>query len=157
MNYTNIRYSVMLNDTQYEYLSDDHQGISRMKCFHTFLKLAAKEETAVSGKGFSAVLQPGQFIASKVELSEMWKCNRKTAIRIVGEFNRMGILQSVPTNRTTVHTLKSLSVWFTTQKTIKNSFFTYNPIIKPSGTATREASHATAGNGVKAGGDSRED
>ena len=39
MNYTNIRYSVMLNDTQYEYLSDDHQGISRVKCFHTFLKM----------------------------------------------------------------------------------------------------------------------
>ena len=157
MNYTNIRYSVMLNDTQYEYLSDDHQGISRVKCFHTFLKLAAKEETAVSGKGFSAVLQPGQFIASKVELSEMWKCNRKTAIRIVGEFNRMGILQSVPTNRTTVHTLKCLSVWFTTQKTIKNTFFTYNPVIKPLAAPAREVSHATAGNGVKADGDNRGD
>ena len=74
MNYTNIRYSVMLNDTQYEYLSDDHQGISRVKCFHTFLKLAAKEETAVSGKGFSAVLQPGQFIASKVEPGQGLTC-----------------------------------------------------------------------------------
>ena len=52
-------------------------------------------------------------MASKVELSLMWGCNRKTATRIIREFNQMGILRSEPSNRTTIHTLLCLSVWFT--------------------------------------------
>ena len=123
MRYTNIRYSTLLNEAQYDYLSDECQDISRMKCFKTFIRLAAMEQTTVTKPHFSAVLQPGQFMASKVELSLMWDCNRKTATRIIREFNQMGILRSEPSNRTTIHTLLCLSVWFTDQRTIKNPFF----------------------------------
>ena len=105
MRYTNIRYSTLLNEAQYDYLSDECQDISRMKCFKTFIRLAAMEQTTVTKPHFSAVLQPGQFMASKVELSLMWDCNRKTATRIIREFNQMGILRSEPSNRTTIHTL----------------------------------------------------
>ena len=121
MKYTNIRYSTTLNDAQTDYLADECQDINRMKCFKTFLRMAVLEPTKVSKKHFSAVLQPGQFMASKVELSMMWGCNRKTATRIIKEFNLMGILESVPSNRTTIHTLKCLSVWFTNQGMVKNS------------------------------------
>ena len=133
MKYTNIRYSVMLNDEQYAYLSDECQEINRLMCFHTFLKMAVMEETEVSKKHFSAVLQPGQFMASKVELAVVGRCNRKTATRIVKEFNQMGFIDSVPSNRTTIHTLKCLSVWFTNQRTVKNSFFVFNPTVRPIG------------------------
>ena len=94
-----------------------------MKCFKTFIRLTLMEQTTVTKTHFSAVLQPGQFMASKVELSLMWGCNRKTATRIIREFNQMGILRSEPSNRTTIHTLLCLSVWFTDQRTIKNPFF----------------------------------
>ena len=115
MRYTNIRYSTLLNEAQYDYLSDECQDISRMKCFKTFIRLTLMEQTTVTKTHFSAVLQPGQFMASKVELSLMWGCNRKTATRIIREFNQMGILRSEPSNRTTIHTLLCLSVWFTGQ------------------------------------------
>ena len=69
MRYTNIRYSTLLNEAQYDYLSDECLDINRMKCFKTFIRLAVMEQTTVTKTHFSAVLQPGQFMASKVEFS----------------------------------------------------------------------------------------
>ena len=141
MKFTNVRYSVLLNDAQYDYLSDECQDISRMKCFKTFVRLAVMEQTKVTKTHFSAVLQPGQFVVSKVELSLMWGCNRKTATRIIREFNQMGILRSEPSNRTTIHTLLCLSVWFTDQRIVKNPFFVSNPMVKPIEKPTRPTNH----------------
>ena len=141
MKYTNVRYSVLLNEAQYDYLSDECQDINRMKCFKTFIRLTVMEQTNVTKTYFSAVLQPGQLMASKVELSLMWRCNRKTATRIIKEFNQMGILRSEPSNRTTIHTLLCLSVWFTDQRTIKNPFFVSNPMVKPIEKPTRPTNH----------------
>ena len=137
MRHINVRYSTTLNDTQLDYLSDECQDINRMMCFKTFLRMATIEPSKVTRKNFSADLQAGQFIASKVELSMLWKCNRKTATRIIREFNQMGILHSEPSNRTTTHTLLCLSVWFTEQGMIKNRFFVSNPIVKPIERPTR--------------------
>ena len=131
MQYANIRYSITLNDAQLDYLSDEQQDILRMKCLKTFIRMAVLKETKVSGKNFSAVLQPGQFMASKVELARMWECDRKTATRIVQEFNQIGILRSESSNRTTIHTLICLSVWFTGWGMIKSSFFDSKPVVKP--------------------------
>ncbi len=123
----------MLNDAQYDYLQDECQDINRMMCFRTFISMAVMEKTTVSKKNFSADLQPGQFMASKVELSARWKCNRKTATRIVKEFNQMDFLHSEPSNRTTIHSLKCLSDWVTDEGTVENSFFDSNPMVKPIG------------------------
>ena len=133
MTYPNIRYRVMLNDAQYDYLMDKSQEIDRMMCFRTFLTMAVMVQTKVEKKNFSAVLQPGQLMASKVELSNLWQCNRKTATRIVREFNQMGFLHSEPSNRTTIHMLKCLSEWVTDEETVENSFFDNNPMVMPIG------------------------
>ncbi len=126
-----LRYSITLNDAQLDYLSDGQQDILRMKCLKTFIRMAVLQETKVSGKNFSAVLQPGQFIAAKVDLAREWECNRKTAARIVHEFNQLGILRSESTNRTTIHTLICLSAWFPRRGMIRNGFFLSNPEVKP--------------------------
>ena len=123
----------MLNDAQFDYLMDKSQEIDRMMCFRTFLKMAVMVQTKVEKKNFSAVLQPGQLMASKVELSQAWQCNRKTATRIVQEFNQMGFLHSEPSNRTTIHSLKCLSEWVTDEGTVENTFFDINPMVKPIG------------------------
>ncbi len=149
MVYTNIRYSTTLNDAQLDYLSDECQDINRMMCFKTFLRLTVLELTPVTRKHFSAVLQPGQFMASKVELAMMWGCNRKTATRIIKEFNQMGILQSEASNRTTIHTLKCLSVWFTNQRVVKNGYFVSNPIVKPIEKSDRTVVYVPPENGEK--------
>ena len=41
MRYANIRYSTLLNEAQYDYLSDECQDINRMKCFKTFIRRIA--------------------------------------------------------------------------------------------------------------------
>ena len=127
----NIRYSITLNEAQLDYLSDEQQDILRMKCLKTFIWMAVLEETKVSGKNYSAVLQPGQFVASKVDLARLWGCNRKTATRIVQEFNQIGILRSESSNRTTIHTLICLSAWFTGRGMKRSSFFDSKPVVKP--------------------------
>ena len=121
----------MLNDEQYAYLTDEGQDIPRVKCFWDFLRMAVMEDTKVSGKGYSAVLHPGQFMASKVELARLWQCDRKTATRIVREFNQMDIIKSKSSNRTTIHTLQCLSVWFTNGGTVKCRYFKSNPYVRP--------------------------
>ena len=127
----NLRYSITLNEAQLDYLSDEQQEIHRMKCFKTFLQMTIPEENKVYGKNFSAVLQPGQFVASKVDLARLWGCDRKTATRIVQEFNQLGILRSEPSNRTTIHTMICLSAWFEYRGMIRSRFFVSNPVVKP--------------------------
>ena len=141
MQYTNIRYSITLNETQLDYLSDEQQDILRMKCLKTFIRMAVLEETKVSGKNYSVVLQPGQFVASKVDLARLWGCDRKTATRIVHEFNQLGILRSKSTNRTTIHTLICLSAWFTRWGIKKSNFFDSKPVVKPIVKPSRATKH----------------
>ena len=117
---TNLRYSITLNDAQLDYLSDEQQDILRMKCLKTFIRMAVLEETKVSGKNYSAI-----------ELARLWGCDRKTATRIVQEFNQIGILRSESSNRTTIHALICLSVWFTPWGMKKSSFFNSKPVVKP--------------------------
>ena len=61
----------------------------------------------------------------------------------------MGILRSEPSNRTTIHTLLCLSVWFTDQRTIKNPFFVSNPMVKPIEKPTRPTNHVPPKNGAE--------
>ena len=39
--FTNLRYSITLNDAQLDYLSDEQQDILRMKCLKTFIRMAS--------------------------------------------------------------------------------------------------------------------
>ena len=61
----------------------------------------------------------------------------------------MGILRSEPSNRTTIHTLLCLSVWFTDQRTIKNPFFVSNPMVKPIEKPTRPTNHVPSKSGAQ--------
>ena len=42
----------------------------------------------------------------------------------------MGILRSVPSNRTTIHTLLCLSIWFTNEGIVKNDCFRKNHYVR---------------------------
>lgn len=132
MAYTNVRYSLMLNDQQLEALSDGKQKINRMMCLHTMLKLAGMEKTVVTKKGFSAETQIGQFTIEMEKLGELIGADKKTAERIVADFVRLGLIEKTGNNRTTIITMKCLSVWFCDgQPAIKNPFFNFNPSVLP--------------------------
>ena len=112
MKYRNIKYGILLTKQQLDFLKDDNQGFHRMKALDTFLSLAAIEPVRYEKKNFSADLGIGQFAISKVELAELWHCDRKTAQKMIDLFNEVGILTSVANNRTTIHTIHCLAFWF---------------------------------------------
>ena len=130
MKYNNVKYGILLTREQLDFLKDDNQGFHRMKAFDTFLSLTAIEPFHYEKKNFSADLGIGQFAISKVELAELWHCDRKTAQKMIDLFNEVGILTSVANNRTTIHTINCLAFWFVDgQDTpIRNPHYQRNPV-----------------------------
>lgn len=132
MDYTNVRYSLTLNDKQIEALSDGNCKINRMMCLHTMLRLAGMEPSNVTKKGFSGKTQTGQFVIEMEKFGELIGGDKKTAERIVADFVRLGLIEKQGNNRTTIITIKCLSVWFCNGRTtIKNPFFNINPTVLP--------------------------
>jgi hypothetical protein len=101
-----------------------------MKALNTFLSLAAIEPVHYEKKNFSADLDTGQFAISKVELAELWHCDRKTAQKMIDLFNEVGILTSASNNRTTIHTIRCLAFWFVKGQDapIRNPHYQRNPV-----------------------------
>ena len=130
MKYRNVKYGILLTRAQLDFLKDDNQGFHRMKALDTFLSLAAIEPFHYEKKNFSADLGIGQFAISKVELAELWHCDRKTAQKMIDLFNEVGILTSVANNRTTIHTIHCLAFWFVDGQVapIKNPHYQRNPV-----------------------------
>ena len=64
----------------------------------------------------------GQVAMSEVELAALWKCNRKTASKIIDKFNEAVLITSEQGNRTSVHTIHCVSRWLVEGKPINNPF-----------------------------------
>ena len=130
MKYNNVKYGILLTKEHLDFLKDNNQGFHRMKAFDTFLSLAAIEPFHYEKKNFSADLGIGQFAISKVELAELWHCDRKTAQKIIDLFNEVGVLTSVANNRTTIHAIHCLAFWFVDGQDapIKNPHYQRNRI-----------------------------
>ena len=116
-------YGLFLSDRQLDFLSNYPQGFDRMKCFATFLQMAVKEPTHYEKKEYSVDLTPGQFAISEVELAKLWKCNRKTASKMVDMFHEVGLVSSVPNCRTTVFTVHCVASWYIGNQAIRNSHY----------------------------------
>lgn len=130
MNHKVVKYGILLTREQLDFLKDDNQGFHRMKAFDTFLSLAAIEPFHYEKKNFSADLDIGQFAISKVELAELWHCDRKTAQKMIDLFNEVRILTSASNNRTTIHTIHCLAFWFVDGQDapIRNPHYQRNPV-----------------------------
>jgi hypothetical protein len=126
----NLSYGLFLSDRQLDFLSNYPQGFDRMKCFATFLQMAVKEPTHYEKKEYSVDLTPGQFAISEVELAKLWKCNRKTASKMVDMFHEVGLVSSVPNCRTTVFTVHCLASWYFDNQVIRNAHYSRHPQIE---------------------------
>ncbi len=119
----NVSYSLILNKVQTDYLAACKYGINRMQALVSIIDLAQTEEETYEIRGFSATLKPGQLVASEVELSRLWRCDRKTVSRVLDQMNQVGLISTVQTNRTSVHSLLCVGSWVIDEKQIRNSFF----------------------------------
>ena len=105
-------YGILLTKGQLDFLKDDRQGFHRMTAFDTFVSMASIKPSVYQKTGFSAALSIGQFAISTVELSALWKCDRKTAAKVVELFNQVGILSTERNNRTSIHTILCIAFWY---------------------------------------------
>ena len=125
-----LSYGLFLSDRQLDFLSNYPQGFDRMKCFATFLQLAVKEPTHYEKKEYSVDLTPGQFAISEVELAKLWKCNRKTASKMVDLFHEVGLVSSIPNCRTTVFTVHCVASWYIGNEVIRNAHYSRHPQVE---------------------------
>ena len=125
MSNQSIKYGILLTKEQLDFLKDDRQGFHRMTAFDTFVSMAPTRPSVYQKTGFSASLSIGQFAISTVELSALWKCDRKTAAKVVELFNQVGILSTERNNRTSIHTILCIAFWYVDgiKEAIKNPFY----------------------------------
>ena len=125
MSNQSIKYGILLTKEQLDFLKDDRQGFHRMTAFDTFVSMASTKPSVYQKTGFSASLSIGQFAISMVELSALWKCDRKTATKVVELFNQVGILSTERNNRTSIHTILCIAFWYVDgiKEAIKNPFY----------------------------------
>lgn len=148
MNDKDLYYGLFLSDRQLDFLSNYPQGFDRMKCFATFLHLAVKEPTHYEKKEYSVDLTPGQFAVSEVELAKLWKCNRKTASKIVDMFHEVGLVSSVPNCRTTVFTVHCVASWYIGNDVIRNTHYSRHPQVEQRIKANHKRTDTVSGNEV---------
>ena len=141
-----LSYGLFLSDRQLDFLSNYPQGFDRMKCFATFLQLAVKEPTHYEKKEYSIDLTPGQFAISEVELAKLWKCNRKTAYKIVDMFHEAGLVSSIPNCRTTVFTVHCIASWYIGNQAIRNSHYSRHHQVEQRIKANHKNTDAVVGN-----------
>ncbi len=146
-----LSYGLFLSDRQLDFLFNYPQGFDRMKCFATFLQMAVKEPTHYEKKEYSVDLTLGQFAISEVELAQLWKCNRKTASKMVDMFHEVGLVSSVPNFRTTVFTVHCIASWYVGGQEIRNTHYSRNPQVEPRIKANHKSQSAATcnvGNGT---------
>lgn len=126
-------YGILLTKEQLDFLKDDRHGFHRMTAFDTFVSMASIKPTSYQKTGFSTRLSIGQFAISTVELSALWKCDRKTAAKVIDLFNQVGILSTERNNRTSIHTIRCIAFWYIDgiKDAIKNPFITAKPFRHP--------------------------
>ena len=116
-------YCLVLSESQARFLATSKYGIDRMKALMSLVELASTENCTYEKKGFSANLNVGQLVMSEVELSRLWKCDRKTVSRVLDTMNGLGIVSTTQNNRTSIHTLLCVSAWYVNGQMIVNPYY----------------------------------
>ena len=120
---TETYFCLVLSESQARFFATSKYGIDRMKALMSLVELASTENRAYEKKGFSANLNVGQLVMSEVELSRLWKCDRKTVSRVLDTMNELGIVSTTQNNRTSIHTLLCVSAWYINGQMVVNPYY----------------------------------
>ena len=120
---TETYFCLVLSESQARFFATSKYGIDRMKALMSLVELASTENRTYEKKGFSANLNVGQLVMSEVELSRLWKCDRKTVSRVLDTMNGLGIVSTTQNNRTSIHTLLCVSAWYINGQMVVNPYY----------------------------------
>lgn len=116
-------YCLVLSESQARFLATSKYGIDRMKALMSLVEHATTAEHDYEQKGFTTTVHIGQLVMSEVELSRLWKCDRKTVSRVFDTMNELGIVSTTHNNRTSIHTLLCVSAWYVNGQMVVNPYY----------------------------------
>ena len=116
-------YCLVLSESQARFLATSKYGIDRMKALMSLVEHATTAEHDYEQKGFTTTVHIGQVVISEVELSRLWKCDRKTVSRVLDTMNELGIVSTTQNNRTSIHNLLCVSAWYINGQMIVNPYY----------------------------------
>ena len=116
-------YCLVLSESQARFLATSKYGIDRMKALMSLVEHATTAEHDYEQKGFTTTVHIGQLVMSEVELSRLWKCDRKTVSRVLDTMNELGIVSTTQNNRTSIHTLLCVSAWYVNGQMVVNPYY----------------------------------
>ena len=115
-------YCLVLSTGQARFLATSKYGIDRMKALMSLVERAATADHDYEQKGFTTTVHIGQVVMSEVELSRLWKCDRKTVSKVLDTMNQLGLVATEQNNRTSIHTLLCISEWYVNGQKVINSY-----------------------------------
>ena len=116
-------YCLVLSTGQARFLATSKYGIDRMKALMSLVERAATADHEYEQKGFTTTVHIGQVVMSEVELSRLWKCDRKTVSKVLDTMNELGLVATKQNNRTSIHTLLCISAWYDEGQKIINPYY----------------------------------
>lgn len=116
-------YCLVLSTGQARFLATSKYGIDRMKALMSLVERAATADHEYEQKGFTTLVHIGQVVMSEVELSRLWKCDRKTVSKVLDTMNELGLVATKQNNRTSIHTLLCISAWYDEGQKIINPYY----------------------------------
>ncbi len=108
---------------QLMWLADSKYGKNRMAFLVSMLRMTAMSSYQSIVNNITATVNVGQLERSEVQLAKDWKCDRKTVARVIETMNRLGIITTEKSNRTSVHIVHIVAAWVVDNVRIRNPYF----------------------------------
>ncbi len=118
-----INFQMTLSLPQLMWLADSRYGKNRMAFLVSMLRMTAMAGYESVVNNIRAPVHVGQVERSEVQLAADWQCDRKTVARVIQTMNKLGIITTEKSNRTSVHTVRIVAAWVVDNVRIRNPNF----------------------------------
>ncbi len=114
----------IFDEEQEKFLRSKKYKIDRMECFFTLVDKVVRVTTLVDISDHRQIeLLKGQFMVTDVELSRLWKLDRKTCGKLMKTMIELGMFSATKVAEVTVYSMRSFSGWYVNGVFVKNDFY----------------------------------
>lgn len=114
----------IFSEEQESFLRSKKYKIDRMECFMTLAERTAVQDVHIGISDHRHLeLSKGQLLITDVELSRLWKIDRKTVSKLIRQMEDLKILTSTKVAEVTVYSLHVLSGWYIDGIFHRNDFY----------------------------------
>ena len=114
----------IFSQEQEEFLRSKKYKIDRMGCFMCLIDKVVRVTTLVTISNHRQVrLEQGQFIVNDIELSHLWKLDRKTVGKLMKQMEGLGMFTATKVAEVSVYSMHVLSGWIIDGFMIINQFY----------------------------------